>query len=82
MTNIKEKVLKEVWITKALLSEAKKIVPKEIIRTKKAIDLALKYRDSEVEKVIEDFDTEPHGYSKCVNMDKMKKELKKELGIK
>ncbi|KKN58005.1 hypothetical protein LCGC14_0556630 [marine sediment metagenome] len=39
--NIKEKVLKEIWITKDLLKEAKEIVPREIIRTRKAIDLTL-----------------------------------------
>ena len=43
-----------------------------------AVDFTL----AEVGKVIDGFDTEPHGYSKCINMDKMKEKLKEELGIK
>ena len=54
MTNIKEKVLKEVWFTNKLLNEARKIVPLEIERTKKAIDLTLTMRNEEFKKVIDD----------------------------
>jgi len=70
------KVLEEVWMSKGLLKEAKKIVPLEIERTKKAIDLTFK----KCQKEVNDMEQKhwENGFNKA--MDLVREMIEKELG--